>query len=186
MADRPETPVTDDAAVTAATAPVREVLGWGQFGEASRELAHQVADSGFDAEIVLAIARGGLVPAGALSYALGLKAAGTLNVEFYTDIETTLPDPIVLEPLLDTNAIVGKRLLVVDDVADSGRTLALVMDLVRGHGAEARSAVLYTKPRTIVQPDFSWRETDRWITFPWSALPPVKPSALPPVKPSAQ
>ena len=108
-----------------------------------------------------------------LAYALGTKAAGTLNVEFYSDIEETLPDPIVLEPMLDTAAIRGKKLLVVDDVADSGRTLALVMDLMKQHGALARSAVLYTKPRTILVPDYSWRETELWITFPWSAQPPV-------------
>ena len=41
------------------------------------------------------------LPAGALAYALGTKAAGTLNVEFYTDVEETLPAPVVLEPLLE-------------------------------------------------------------------------------------
>ena len=82
--------------------------------------------------------------------------------------------PVLLEPLLDTAAIVGKRLLVVDDVADSGRTLDLVLDVLRNHHPdEVRSAVLYTKPRTIVQPDYSWRETNLWINFPWSTEPPV-------------
>ncbi|RIJ70757.1 phosphoribosyltransferase [Nakamurella silvestris] len=152
---------------------IREVLSWEAFGSASRELATTIAASGFAPEIVIAIARGGLLPAGALSYALGTKAAGTLNVEFYTDVEETLPDPVVLAPLLDTDAIVGKRLLVVDDVADSGRTLALVMGMMAERGAHARSAVLYTKPRSIIRPDYSWRDTDLWITFPWSAAPPV-------------
>ncbi len=152
----------------------REVLTWERFGVASRQLAQQIVNSGFSPEIVIAVARGGLLPAGSLAYALGTKAAGTLNVEFYTDIEETLPDPVVLEPMLDTAAINGKRLLVVDDVADSGRTLALVMNLMMHHGADARSAVLYTKPRTILVPDYSWRETDLWITFPWSAHPPVQ------------
>lgn len=153
--------------------PAREVLSWELFGVASRELAQQIADSGFKPEIVIAIARGGLLPAGSLAYALGTKAAGTLNVEFYTDIEETLPDPVVLAPLLDTEALAGKHLLVVDDVADSGRTLALVMGMLRAHAADARSAVLYTKSRTIIQPDYAWRATDLWITFPWSGQPPV-------------
>lgn len=160
--------------VSSAPAPAREVLTWERFGVASRQLAQQVAESGFAAEIVLAVARGGLLPAGALAYALGTKAAGTLNVEFYSDIEETLPDPVVLEPMLDTAAVRGKRLLVVDDVADSGRTLALVMDMMKQHGADARSAVLYTKPQSILTPDYSWRETELWITFPWSAQPPVE------------
>jgi len=154
----------------------REVLTWERFGSATRELARSVVDSGYEPEMVIAIARGGLVPAGALAYAIGIKAAGTLNVEFYSDVEETLPDPVVLEPLLDTDAVIGKRLLVVDDVADSGRTLHLVLGLLRGHTPEVRSAVLYTKPRTIVRPDYSWRETDRWINFPWSTQPVITPS----------
>lgn len=157
---------------------VREVLSWDRFGIATRELAQQVAESGFVPEIVIAVARGGLLPAGALAYALGTKAAGTLNVEFYQDIEVTLPDPVVLEPLLDTGAIKDRRLLVVDDVADSGRTLALVMAMLAEHTPQARAAVLYTKPRTILRPEYSWRETALWITFPWSAQPPVIPATL--------
>ncbi|MFC7431071.1 MULTISPECIES: phosphoribosyltransferase [unclassified Agrococcus] len=153
--------------------PEREVLTWQGFGDAGRELATAIAADGYAPEIVIAIARGGLLPAGHLAYALGLKLADAINVEFYTDVHQTLPDPVLLEPMLDVEAIRGRRLLVVDDVADSGRTLALVLDLLRGMGAEARSAVLYAKPTSIVDPDFVWRRTDRWIVFPWSAEPPV-------------
>ena len=151
----------------------KEILTWEGFGAATRELAQEIADSGFVPDIIIGVARGGLVPAGALSYALGVKLLDAVNVEFYTDVHETLADPILLAPLLDTDSIRGRRILVVDDVADSGRTLALVLKLLRGFGAEVRSAVLYTKPRTVVQPDFSWRTTDKWIVFPWSAKPPV-------------
>ncbi|ROS78454.1 phosphoribosyltransferase [Cellulomonas sp. PhB143] len=151
----------------------REILTWDTFGRAARELAEQVVASGFVPEVVVAVARGGLLPGGAVAYALGTKGVGTLNVEFYTDIGQTLADPRVLPPLMDTSELPGARVLVVDDVADSGRTLALVMEMLATQGAEARSAVLYTKPRSIVRPDYSWRNTDLWITFPWSAEPPV-------------
>jgi hypoxanthine phosphoribosyltransferase len=151
----------------------REVLSWETFGQAARELAGLVLQD-FMPDIVVAVARGGLVPAGAVSYALGVKAIGTLNVEFYTDVAQTLPDPVVLPPILDGGALAGLKALVVDDVADSGRTLALVLDLVSSYGAEARSAVLYSKPTSVIEPDYVWRRTDLWITFPWSALPPVR------------
>ncbi|HEY0186724.1 MAG TPA: phosphoribosyltransferase [Cellulomonas sp.] len=151
----------------------REILGWDRFGEASRELARSVVASGFEPDVVVAVARGGLLPAGALAYALGLKACGTLNVEFYTGIDTRLPDPVLLPPLLDTAALAGRRALVVDDVADTGETLALVQRIVSEHCAEARTAVLYAKPHSIVDPDFVWKRTAQWITFPWSAEPPV-------------
>jgi hypoxanthine phosphoribosyltransferase len=154
----------------------REVLDWELIGRASRELAQAVVDDGFVPDIVIAVARGGLPPGGAIAYALGTKAVGTLNVEFYTGIDERLPDPVVLPPLLDTDAMHGLRALVVDDVADTGETLALVQRLMAPHCAEARTAVLYAKPRSIIDPDYVWRRTDRWITFPWSALPPVTPN----------
>lgn len=151
----------------------REILDWELFGQATRSLARAVVASRFEPDIVVAVARGGLLPGGALSYALGTKAVGTLNVEFYTGIDTRLPGPVVLPPLLDTDAFHGLRALIVDDVADTGETLALVRELMASHCAEARTAVLYAKPHSIVTPDYVWRRTDRWITFPWSALPPV-------------
>lgn len=155
----------------------REVLTWEGFGAASRDLARDVVDSGFVPDIVIAVARGGLVLAGAMTYALGVKLCDAINVEFYTDVHATLPDPVLLAPMLDTNAIAGKQLLVVDDVADSGRTLGLVIKLLRGFGADVRSAVLYAKPSTVVDPDYVWRRTDQWIVFPWSAKPPLLPQA---------
>lgn len=66
-----------------------------------------------------------------------------MNVSSYTDVAETLPDPVLLAPLLDIDSIAGRRVLVADDVADSGRTLQLVMDILLNHGAEVRTAVLY-------------------------------------------
>lgn len=153
-----------------------EILTWQGFGDGSRELAQLVADSGFRPEVIIAVARGGMIPAGALTYALGVKLTDAINVEFYTDVEETLPDPILLAPMLDTDSIRDRKLLIVDDVVDSGRTLALVLKLLRGFGADVRSAVIYAKPTTIIQPDFVWKQTDKWIVFPWSAQPPVTPA----------
>lgn len=152
---------------------VKEVLTWDGFGAATRELAQMVVDSDFEPEIIIAVARGGLVPAGALGYAMGVKLSDAINVEFYTDVEETLPDPVLLEPLLDVDSIRGKRVLIVDDVADSGRTLALVLEMLSREGAQCRSAVLYAKSRSEVDPDYVWKRTDEWIVFPWSAEPPV-------------
>jgi hypothetical protein len=154
----------------------KEILTWDLFGSAVRELAQQVADSGFVPDIVLGIARGGLPIAGGLAYALGSKAVGTMNVEFYTGVDTTLDEPMLLPPLLDMDAVNGSSVLVVDDVADSGKTLALVLRLVAERVAVARTAVLYDKPRSVIRPDFAWKRTDRWIEFPWSAMPPVTPA----------
>ena len=175
----------DDGA-TSNDGSVRENLTWQGFGDASRELAQQIVDSGWMPDLIIAIARGGLIPAGALSYAMGVKAIGTMNVEFYTGVGETLAEPQILPPLMDVSAMDGKKVLVVDDVADSGRTLKMVMDLIAEHGlsldgetsaqVDARSVVIYKKPVSVIQPDYVWRETDLWINFPWSVLPVVTPS----------
>ena len=156
-----------------AAAPPREVLTWEAFGTASRALAEQVAADGFEPEIVLAIARGGLLPAGAVAYALGAKNVVTMNVEFYTGVDQRLEVPVVLPPVLSTTDVSGARVLVVDDVADTGRTLELVLAFCAGHVSEVRSAVVYEKPRSVVRCDYVWKRTDAWIDFPWSAAPPV-------------
>lgn len=147
----------------------REVLTWDGFGDATRDLARQIVSDGFAPEVVVAIARGGLLPAGAIAYGLGAKNCGALNVEFYTGIGTMLDQPEVLPPALDLGYLKDRRVLLVDDVADSGRTLKLGVELLEAEGALVRSVTIYTKPSTIVQPDYAWKTTDLWIDFPWSA-----------------
>lgn len=151
----------------------RETLSYEGFGEATRELALQVLKSGFEPEIVVAIARGGLLLAGSIAYALGIKSCGAVNAEFYTGVGTRLPEPVMMPPLLDQASIAGKRVLLVDDVSDSGRTLAMVVQLLEAGGADLRTVVLYTKPGTVYEPTYFWKRTDKWINFPWSVLPVV-------------
>jgi uncharacterized protein len=151
----------------------REVLTWEGFGLAARELATAIAADGFRPDAIVAIARGGLTLAGVLGYALDVKMLGSLNVEFYTGVEERLEAPIVLPPTLDQASLVGKSVLLVDDVADSGRTISLVLQLLEAGGGEVRTVCLYSKPGTVHRPTYVWRTTDRWIMFPWSSEGPV-------------
>jgi len=151
----------------------REVLTWELFGEATRELAAAVHADGFRPDVVVSIARGGLTVGGALAYALDVKNCGAMNVEFYVGVDQRLDVPVVIPPTLDLLDVTGLRVLVADDVADTGYTLKLVREVLAQHVAEARTAVLYRKARSVVEPDYAWRDTDRWIDFPWSSLPPV-------------
>ncbi|MEO7126153.1 MAG: phosphoribosyltransferase [Nakamurella sp.] len=153
----------------------REILTWDLVGVAGRALAQQVADSSFTPDIVLGIARGGLIPAGSIAYALDCKNLFTLSVEFYTGVDSRLEVPVMLPPFLNAADLTNKQVLIVDDVADTGKTLELVREFCSGSVAEARTAVLYAKPHSIIQPDFVWRNTDKWINFPWSTEPPVTP-----------
>ncbi|MFF5228772.1 phosphoribosyltransferase [Dactylosporangium sp. NPDC000521] len=151
----------------------REELSWQEFGAASRELAQAVADDGFRPDVVLSIARGGLLLAGALGYALDVKSIVMMNVLYYTGVDERLEAPVVLRPTPDGADLAGARVLIADDVADTGATLRVVHDFCVEHASDVRIAVLYEKPHTVVRCEYVWRRTDRWINFPWSAEPPV-------------
>jgi uncharacterized protein len=155
----------------------REELSWERFGTAARDLAADIVADGFTPDLILAIARGGLFVAGALGYALEVKNVHLINVEFYTGENERLAMPVMLPPVPNTVDLSGARMLIADDVADTGETLRLVRDFCAEHVAEARCAVIYQKPQSTIDCEYAWRRTDLWIDFPWSApnLPKLSP-----------
>jgi uncharacterized protein len=162
----------DEAAVE------REHLSWTEFGVAARDLASQIASDGYAPDLVLSVARGGLLVGAALGYALDVKNAWTMNVEFYTGVEERLEVPMILPPVPELVELHSARMLIADDVADTGETLQLVKDFCAGKVAEVRCAVLYEKSPSVVKCEYVWRRTDRWIDFPWSAEAPVTAERL--------
>jgi hypoxanthine phosphoribosyltransferase len=156
----------------------RETLTWELFGRAARELAEEIAGSGYRPDIILSVARGGLFVAGALGYALDVKNLHVMNVEFYTGVGERLPLPVMLPPVPNVVDLSGARVLVADDVADTGATLKLVRDFCGEHVADVRCAVVYEKPQSEVRCEYVWRRTPLWINFPWSTLPPVVDAAV--------
>ena len=151
----------------------REILTWPTYGQAVRQLAQIVVDDGFRPDIILGIARGGLIPAGSLGYALSVKNTYVMNVEYYTDVDERLEVPTILPPYLELVNLERADILVVDDVADTGHTLRMVHEFVAGKVASARTAVLYEKPPSVIKSDYVWRRTSKWINFPWSSEAPV-------------
>ena len=105
----------------------REVLTYEVFGTAAREIAEQVAADGFEPDLVLSIARGGLFLGGALGYALDVKNLFVMNVEFYTGVDERLDLPVVLPPTLDVVDLTGAKVL----VADAGTATTRAMDDAR-------------------------------------------------------
>ncbi len=107
-------------------------MTWDIFGTASRALAQMVADDDYEPDMVLAIARGGLLIGGAIGYALSVKNVYTMNVEFYTGVDERLEVPRILPPAPDFVDVSDARILIVDDVADTGHTLRSVQEFCDG------------------------------------------------------
>src|SRR5579871_5099523 len=158
----------------------REQMRWTELEEGSRALARAVRADEYRPDIVLGIARGGLLVAGALSYALGVKNTFMLNVEFYTGVDERLEMPMLLPPVPDLVDFAEQRVLIADDVADTGATLLLVKEFCAAQVAEVRCAVLYEKARSAVRCEYVWRRSDSWIEFPWSARSQVGETELEP------
>jgi hypothetical protein len=81
--------------------------------------------------------------------------------------------PVMLPPVPSAVDFSEKKVLIADDVADSGRTIELVQSFIADHVEDARTAVIYEKPQSLIRCDYVWKHTDRWINFPWSSQDPV-------------
>lgn len=146
----------------------KDVVTWDALEAMVADLARRV---GSDYDVLLAITRGGLVPAGMLAYRLGLRNILVAAVEYYDDEGRPGPKPTFFQfpadPLLR-----GQRVLVVDEVWDSGTTIHAVVERVRQAGGTLTTAVLHYKPtRSTVPsvPDHHVVTTDRWVVYPFKA-----------------
>ncbi len=132
------------------------------------QLIPQIRAEDYDA--ILCITRGGMIPACLVSELLDIRNVLTAGVMFYTDIEETLEEPVFLQFPSDP-LLVGQRILIVDDVWDSGKTAVTVRERVRRAGGSPKVAVIHYKPTKSNfpddAPDFYADETDAWIVYPW-------------------
>ena len=148
------------------TAADQDIVSWPDLERLVKELARQV---GGEHDVLLAITRGGLVPAGMLAYLLGHRDILVAAVAFYDDHGQPGDQPAFFQfpadPLLR-----GKRVLIVDEVWDTGTTIEAVVERVRLAGGSPTTAVLHYKPgRSKVQstPDHHVVSTDAWVVYPF-------------------
>ena len=139
---------------------------WADLDGLVERMAEQV---GTDYDVVLTITRGALVPTGMLAYRLGMRNIVVAAVAYYDDAGLRAEQPTVLQfpsdPLLH-----GQRVLVVDEVWDSGTTIAAVVERVQLAGGTPTTAVLHYKPansRVAIVPDHHVVETDAWVVYPY-------------------
>lgn len=150
-----------------------ETFNYSDFGVGIRFLSQELVNEEWIPDTILGVVRGGLFVAAGIAYALDIKDVRHVNVEFYTDAGETLPKPILIGQAPYLADLSGKRVLVADDVADTGATLHFVRQLLP-FDAEVRVAVLYAKPASTYPPELAWRSTDKWIRFPWIQVPPLR------------
>jgi hypothetical protein len=141
-------------------------LSWDDVQRLSEKVSDLIMDSGYKLDLIIAISRGGFDPARIMSDQLNIRKLASLQIIYYTGMNTRKEEPEVLFPL---NAqIEGLKVLVVDDVSDSGNSLIVVKKYVEEKGAsEVKLATLHHKPWSKFMPDFYAEEVDKWIIYPW-------------------
>lgn len=150
-----------------------EVPSWNFIYELCIQVANQVRHSGYKPDLLVAVSRGGWIPGRVLSDLLENPNIATIKVEYYVDIYKTHTKPKITQPL--PIEVKGKKILLVDDIADSGKSLKLVKEHLAEQGAaEVKICTLYYKPWSILTPDFFVRRTDAWVCFPHEIFETVK------------
>jgi len=130
------------------------------------ELAERIQSDGFRPDIIVGISRGGWLPARVLSDLLENPYITSVGAEFYVGVYETNSEPRLTQQI--PVSVFDKRVLLVDDVVDTGKSVLLIRDhLARQGTKETKILTLYFKPWSVVKPDFYSRETCDWIVFPW-------------------
>jgi len=143
-----------------------EIPTWDRIYDFLLNLAKKIRKSGFKPDVIVGISRGGWPPARVMSDLLENPQIANVKAEFYLGVAKTKGEPVITQPV--SVSVRGKKVLVVDEVADTGKSLRLVRShLEEGGASEVKIATIYYKPWSIVAPDYYERETSLWIVFPW-------------------
>lgn len=148
-----------------------ELVTWGEVCRLSRRLAEKIQDAGFRPDVVVAIARGGYVPARLLCDVLGLYALESIRIGHYEAGAHKIPQARLYSPLpVDVR---GLKVLLVDDCSDTGNTLKLALEHLRSCMVQdIKVAVLHHKKVSPVMPDYYGQKvvTWRWLIYPWAVV----------------
>ena len=143
-----------------------EVPTWDQIYEMLLNLVEKIRKNGFKPDIIVGVSRGGWPPARVLSDLMGNPNLANVRAEFYLGVAETKEEPVLTQPV--SMKVASKKVLVVDEVADTGKSLKLVKEhIIEQDATEVKIATVYYKPWSIVKPDYYEKETSRWIVFPW-------------------
>src|SRR3990170_6501854 len=143
-----------------------EVPSWNAIYKMLLSQAEKIRKSGFRPGVIVGVSRGGWIPARVLSDLLENPTLASVRVETYSGATQAESLPTLTQRV--SIPVTKKEVLIVDDVADSGKSLKVAREHILQQGAEvAKVATLYYKPWSTIKPEYYEKETSRWIVFPW-------------------
>jgi len=141
-------------------------LSWDDVQSLCEAVAGKIRGDGFKPDVIVGVSRGGFDPARILCDQLMVKRLASFQIEYYNYINMKNKIPKVIYPLnADIN---GMKVLVVDDVSDTGHSLETARRHVSERGAsQVRIATLHFKPWSNFEPDYNAEKTESWVVYPW-------------------
>ncbi|NTU74086.1 hypothetical protein HGB07_08150 [Candidatus Roizmanbacteria bacterium] len=131
-------------------------MNWDLFSQKMTDLSVKV---NVTPDIIVGITRGGLIPARLLSSLLKVKSMYCLSVEKQGEERKVMTEI--------TADLAGKKIVLVEDMLETGRSLGVAKKYLEGKGATVYTACLFVMPQSEVAPDFSLDEVNEVIHFPW-------------------
>jgi hypothetical protein len=143
-----------------------DVPTWSQIYDLLINEAKKIVAENFHPDVVVGVVRGGLIPARIIVDLLENPQLATLQIEHYLSIATARDMPTLKQPI--SVPVSGRKVLIVDDIVDTGKSLRLAIEHLKQQGAtQTKTATLYYKPCSDLVPDFYERQTSNWVVFPW-------------------
>jgi hypoxanthine phosphoribosyltransferase len=142
------------------------ILSWDDIEKSVDIVSEKIKNSEYKPDIIISVLRGGVIPGRLLADKLEIDDIGILEIKLYIAAGQKGERPFMRQPL--TLPIKDKRVLLVDDVSDSGLTLEFAIQAISLYmPLEIKTATLYMKPWTKLIPDYYAEEVDKWVVFPW-------------------
>ncbi len=142
-----------------------KVASWNKIYKMLLNLYGKICSSEFKPNFIVGVMRGGLIPARILSDLLENPNLTTIRTECYNSFNVK-KEPMLTRPLLAT--VTEKAVLIIDDIADTGQSLRLVVKhVMQQNASEIKTATLFYKPWSTIRPDYFEEETRQWVVFPW-------------------
>ncbi len=149
-------------------------ISWADVESDVLEIIDRMKEDKFEPDVIVSIARSGLIPASMIAYALGNKQLYVIKVDFSKNQKSGKDQELNDRPMITqelSKDIFGMKVLVVDEMAVSGSTLQLVSDYMKiKNPAEVRYAVLYKQPWAAFDPDYYGKKIKEWPIYPWKEL----------------
>ena len=148
-----------------------ELITWDHFYSLCQILSSLIIEQNYRPDVIVAIARGGYAPARILADYLGVMNLTSIRIEHYRGTHKE-SQAVIKNPLL--TELNEKRILIVDDVSDTGDTFRAAMEHTAQHSApkEIKTAALHHKIVSHYVPDFYAKKVTewRWIIYPWAVI----------------